>query len=140
MKKIIALFITFLVLLPTSASADGSMWHVADGQLIEAYGLPDGGALILTIKADYQYQYLALTVRDVDGQTYDEQTMLPPEGIPETVRVSVCGQRMQVFASYGGDFNAYNSPVYQNIFELRQPSGICDYRAHVIYLPVVKQP
>lgn len=137
MKRIGLIALALVVLLAAPASAatmQASM--IADGKLLDAFGLPDGGGLVLTSGDVRGIGYLELTHATASGETQAVRAMQPDlSGVLASVFVSVCAERVQVFANYYLNGDPAAGRVYRYVFMLDSSTGVCEWKTHRVYIP-----
>lgn len=93
--------------------------------MLEAFGLPDGGGIVVSA-SDHA---LAVTRTTLEGQT--EPTIISYAGIISTLRVSLCNQ--YVFVFMGMD----DGRIIQNVVTLDNSTGVCEWKTNNLFLPEI---
>lgn len=138
MKKIlIAALIVLALLIAVPAYALWSMQPVGAGEMLDAYVLPNGRSIVVTLQEEAGVMYFNLSYAVPDELT-QERVALPIQSVPDRVFIGVCGSQVTLFANWLTGQDRSNAPVYAVTFELPEDTGRCDLEVHRIYMPLVE--
>ena len=138
MKKYRVLIILLLALaIATPAYALWTMYPHNSGEMLDAYVLPGGRSIVVTLQEDRGMLYFNLTYQIPESWT-QERVMLPIQTAPDRVYIGVCGSQVTLFANWLTDYDLNSAPVYAFTFELPEDTGRCDQEVHRIYIPLVE--
>ncbi len=138
-RLLVISIIALLLISAAGATIHASSRTVALGILVDAYVLPDGGSLVLSVVHNTNTLDYKLTHIDAVGNSIESNIQaIPTDSIEpvEYVYLSVCGNYVQMFMNW---HNVANDEVYlmRTIWDLEIDTGVCEQHPRKVFLPIL---